>query len=88
VRWVVVWDDMYVEPISGLPKATRQLLQELTGPPVIQDEHVAVYDLAALHGSGELTAPVWRTPATVRTGDGVRPVKGRIPPTQLFERAR
>jgi hypothetical protein len=86
VRWVMVWDPLYPSALKALAPAERQLLERLTGKPVLKADGLAVYDLQAVGGTGEVAAPAWRMPRGVRTGDGVRRMAGVMAPGVLFER--
>ncbi len=85
VRWLMVWDPLYGEPIRGLARAEHTLLAQLFGEPVVQAEGLSVFDLSRPVGTGDQLAPLWRMPESVVPGDGTRRMSGRLPPGMLFE---
>jgi hypothetical protein len=70
LRWIIVWDEMFASEIDALPDHLRVLLSGILGEPAIQSDTMAVYDLSAHRGTGQLTAPDWDWPKDTPTGDG------------------
>ena len=87
VRWVLISESNYTDPLKPLSRAERQLFEELCGKPAFSSEGVRVYDLQSHSADGDVEAPPWRMPEGVRGGDGTRRMAGRHPTSEFIERA-
>jgi hypothetical protein len=87
LRWIVVWDPMYVDSLKGLARNERQLAEKLFGRPVVTSNGLTVYDFSAHREDGDVVAPSWRFPEGIRGGDGVHRMASILPPGLFFERA-
>ena len=84
LRHLVVDQELYVLPLKPLSIGTRQALQKLFGPPVIQEKRSWVFDIQNWKGDSFFQFESWSVPSADQLGRRGQPMPGRRLPSQFF----